>query len=286
MIWKRSVKRAPSTRQQPVELNRSASFRPEDISNPRNLNSTNKNIGPGGRRYPRNDLEVPGVQVIGGSHGDSSHGDNKLVPTRTAPTAPMPTRPAPGLPHRPVAGPSRDTSNHDYVNKPNRPLAGPINVTSNHDYVNKPNRPFAGPSNVASDDDNTNKPSRPPPPLKMPVPCTTPQAEVKSSKFPQATTGFLRQPVASPRTQPTTGLSWQPPGNQGQQLSGGDPLYDNAIAAERVKWGRPKDVHVKPTLPVKPSVARTESQSSRTGLSRPLDKPPPPPASSKPNLNK
>ena len=284
MIWKRSVKRTPSTRQQPTELNRSASFRPEDISNPRNLNSTNKNIGPGGRRHARNDLEGPAVQVVGGSHGNSSHSDNKLVPTRTAPTAPMPTRPAPGLPHRPIAGQSGDTSNHDYVNKPNRPFAGPTNVTSNHDYVNKPNRPFAGPSNVASHHDDIQKPSRPPPPLKLPIPCTTPQAEIKSSKFAQATTGFLRQPVASPRTQPTTGLSWQPPGNQEQQSSG--PLYDNAIVAERVKGGIQKDAHVKPTLPAKPSVARTESQSSRAGLSRPLDKPPPPPASSKPTFNK
>ena len=289
MIWKRSAKRTPSTRQQQsTDLNRTASFRLEDISHPRNLNSTNRNIDhmtpeehhrtpgvrhmtPGGHHYPRNDTEQPIVQVIG-SHGNSNY-DDTLLPTRPAPAAPVPARPAPVPPQRPVPV------------LPQRPSAGPFSATSDHEYANRP--------------------ARPPPPQKQQHP--SPKGGIK----PQ---WGARQPMPSPRTQPTD--------NQEQPSYSWDALRDNTPVTEG-NVGRPEDEEknkeerrerfqrrlngfeskvqqqpgdqqksvpigqvVKPTLPMKPKVARSESQTSKAGCSRPHEKPPPPPASTKPKFNK
>ena len=241
-IWKGRAKRAaPSTRHQPaMELGRATSFRGQDISNPRNLNSTNKTVG----------------HCDAGNYSNSSH-DNKPLPSRPAPG--VPTRPAPAVPVQRYPVPAVPPQALASVGPPPRPSEGPQPNDWDHEYVNKPR------------------------PVRPPLPQQNPQQHGRP------TPASSRQPVPSPRIQ-TPGNQW-PPSHGCDSATVTEEGESEAERRERFQQTRNafqshQPTANKPTVPAKPSVGRSESTTSRTGVTRPLVKPPPPPQSSKPNFNK
>ena len=274
MIWKGSAKRAPSTRQPPMELGRATSFRGQDISNPRNLNSTNKTVGHtthgghhmtvGAHRYDYIDTDqVNAGACDAGNYGNSSH-DDKPLPSRPAPG--VPTRPAPAIPVQKYPVPAVPPQSLASAGPPPRPTEGPQPNDLDHEYVNKP------------------RPVRPPPPMQPPT-----STVVNPQQHARPTPVLSRQPVPSPRIQ-APGNQW-PPSHGCDSATVTEEGESDAERRERFQQTRnafqpQQPASNKPTVPAKPTVARSESTASRTGVTRPLVKPPPPPQSTKPSFNK